>query len=118
MDLQSILDFFFKDLFGSRCEIRLPLSFFPFMEPSCEVDFRVQDMGKRSNCWIEAVGCGMVHPNVFSALGYDLNIWSDYAFGFGIERLAMLMYGVDGIQLLYQNDTRVLKHDTLFAAWR
>jgi phenylalanyl-tRNA synthetase alpha chain len=109
VDLKAILDFFFKELFGTRCEIRLRPSFFPFTEPSFEVDFRVQDMGKLSNCWIEVVGCGMVHPNVFSAVGYNPNIWSGYAFGFGIERLAMLMCGVDDIRLFYQNDTRFLK---------
>ncbi|MDR2436416.1 MAG: phenylalanine--tRNA ligase subunit alpha [Puniceicoccales bacterium] len=109
VDLKAILDFFFKELFGTRCEIRLRPSFFPFTEPSFEVDFRAQNIGKLSNCWIEVVGCGMVHPNVFSAVGYDPNVWSGYAFGFGIERLAMLMCGVDDIRLFYQNDTRFLR---------
>jgi phenylalanyl-tRNA synthetase alpha chain len=108
VDLKSILDFFFKELFGTKCEIRLRPSFFPFTEPSFEVDFRVRDMGKLSNRWIEVVGCGMIHPSVFSAVGYDPDVWSGYAFGFGIERLAMLMYGVDDIRLFYQNDTRFL----------
>jgi phenylalanyl-tRNA synthetase alpha chain len=108
VDLKSILDFFFKELFGTKCEIRLRPSFFPFTEPSFEVDFRMHDMGKLSNRWIEVVGCGMVHPSVFYAVGYDPDVWSGYAFGFGIERLAMLMYGVDDIRLFYQNDTRFL----------
>ena len=109
VDLKAILDFFFKELFGTRCEIRLRPCFFPFTEPSFEVDFRTQDIGKLSNRWIEVVGCGMVHPNVFSAVGYDPNIWGGYAFGFGIERRAMLMGGVDDIRLFYQNDTRFLR---------
>ncbi|MDR2720831.1 MAG: phenylalanine--tRNA ligase subunit alpha [Puniceicoccales bacterium] len=109
VDLKAILDFFFGELFGTRCEIRFRPSFFPFTEPSFEVDFRVRNMGKLSNCWIEVIGCGMVHPNVFIAAGYDPDVWSGYAFGFGIERLAMLMFEVDDIRLFYQNDTRFLK---------
>jgi phenylalanyl-tRNA synthetase alpha chain len=109
VDLKSVLDFFFKELLGEKCETRFRPSFFPFTEPSFEMDFRAPNMGKLSNQWIEVVGCGMVHPNVFSVVGYDSNAWSGYAFGFGIERLAMLMCGVDDIRLFYQNDARFLK---------
>lgn len=109
LDLRAVLDFFFKELFGSKCETRFRPSFFPFTEPSFEVDFCAPNIGKLSNRWIEVAGCGIVDPNVFSAVGYDPEEWSGYAFGFGIERLAMLMYGVDDIRLFYQNDTRFLK---------
>lgn len=109
VDLKSALDFFFKELLGEKCEIRFRPSFFPFTEPSFEMDFRLPSMGKLSGQWIEVAGCGMVHPRVFSAVGHDPSVWSGYAFGFGIERLAMLMYGVDDIRLFYQNDARFLK---------
>lgn len=109
VDLKAVLDFFFKELVGEKCETRFRPSFFPFTEPSFEMDFRAPNIGKLSNRWIEAGGCGMVHPKVFSIVGYDPDVWSGYAFGFGIERLAMLMYGVDDIRLFYQNDARFLK---------
>jgi phenylalanyl-tRNA synthetase alpha chain len=112
VDLKAALDFFFKELFGNKCEIRFRPSFFPFTEPGFEVDFRTADMGKLSDRWIEVVGCGMVHPAVFASVGYDATAWSGYAFAFGIERLAMLMYGIDDIRLFYQNDTRFLRQFT------
>lgn len=108
-DLKAVLDFFFKELFGNRCEIRFRPSFFPFTEPSFEVDFRAPHLGKLGNSWIEVAGCGTVDPNVFISVGYDPEQWSGYAFGFGIERIAMLMYGIDDIRLFYQNDTRFLR---------
>jgi phenylalanyl-tRNA synthetase alpha chain len=112
VDLKAVLDFFFGELFGSDCEIRFRPSFFPFTEPGFEVDFRTPHLGKLSNRWLEVVGCGMVHPKVFSAVGYDSNAWTGYAFGFGIERMAMLTYGIDDIRLFYQNDTRFLSQFT------
>lgn len=108
-DLKAVLDFFFKELFGNRCETRFRPSFFPFTEPSFEVDFRAPHLGKLGDSWIEVAGCGTVNPKVFDAVGYDPMKWSGYAFGFGIERIAMLMYGVDDIRLFYQNDTRFLR---------
>lgn len=108
-DLKGVLDFFFKELFGNKCEIRFRPSFFPFTEPSFEVDFRSPNLGKLGNSWIEVAGCGTVDPKVFQAVGYNPEIWSGYAFGFGIERIAMLMYGIDDIRLFYQNDTRFLR---------
>ncbi len=108
-DLKAVLDFFFKELFGDKCATRFRPSFFPFTEPSFEVDFRAPNVGKLSNKWVEIAGCGTVHPNVFQSVGYDPEQWSGYAFGFGLERIAMLMYGIDDIRLFYQNDSRFLK---------
>ncbi|MDR1891326.1 MAG: phenylalanine--tRNA ligase subunit alpha [Puniceicoccales bacterium] len=108
-DLKSILDFFFKKLTGEGSEIRMRPSFFPFVSPGFEVDFRSKNLGKLSNRWIEICGCGMVAPKVFQNCGYADDEISGFAFGMGIERLAMLLYGVDDIRLFFQNDTRFLK---------
>jgi phenylalanyl-tRNA synthetase alpha chain len=108
-DLKSTLDFFFSELTGGECEIRMRPSFFPFVSPGFEVDFRSGNIGKLSNRWIEAVGCGMVAPNVFKNCGYDVDAVSGFAFGIGIERMAMLLFGVDDIRLFFQNDTRFLR---------
>ncbi|MDR2603364.1 MAG: phenylalanine--tRNA ligase subunit alpha [Puniceicoccales bacterium] len=108
-DLKSILDFFFKKLIGENSEIRMRPSFFPFTSPGFEVDFRSKNLGKLSNRWIEIGGCGMVAPNVFKNCGYGSDKISGFAFGMGIERLAMLLYGIDDIRLFFQNDIRFLK---------
>jgi phenylalanyl-tRNA synthetase alpha chain len=108
-DLKSILDFFFKKLTGENSEIRMRLSFFPFVSPGFKVDFRSKNLGKLSNRWIEICGCGMVAPNVFTNYVYAGDRISGFAFGMGIERLAMLGYGIDDIRLFFQNDTRFLK---------
>ncbi|MDR0692978.1 MAG: phenylalanine--tRNA ligase subunit alpha [Puniceicoccales bacterium] len=108
-DLKSILDFFFKKLTGENSEIRMRPSFFPFVSPGFEVDFRAKNLGKLSNRWIEICGCGMVAPNVFKNCGYVGDKISGFAFGMGIERLAMLLYGIDDIRLFFQNDSRFLK---------
>ncbi|MDR2779382.1 MAG: phenylalanine--tRNA ligase subunit alpha [Puniceicoccales bacterium] len=108
-DLKSILDFFFKKLTGEGSEIRMRPSFFPFVSPGFEVDFRSKNLGKLSNRWIEICGCGMVAPSVFKNCGYGSDKISGFAFGMGIERLAMLLYGIDDIRLFFQNDTRFLK---------
>ncbi|MDR1232672.1 MAG: phenylalanine--tRNA ligase subunit alpha [Puniceicoccales bacterium] len=108
-DLKSILDFFFKKLTGENSEIRMRPSFFPFVSPGFEVDFRSKNLGKLSNRWIEAGGCGMVAPNVFKNCGYASDKISGFAFGMGIERLAILLYGIDDIRLFFQNDTRFLR---------
>jgi phenylalanyl-tRNA synthetase alpha chain len=107
-DLKSILDYFLKALFGPETETRLRLSFFPFTEPSFEVDFRSSHLGKLSHQWIEILGCGMVDPNVLEAVGIDPEKYSGFAVGFGLERLAMLTYGIDDVRLFYQNDLRFL----------
>ncbi|MDR1906857.1 MAG: phenylalanine--tRNA ligase subunit alpha [Puniceicoccales bacterium] len=108
-DLKSILDYFLRSLFGPGTETRLRPSFFPFTEPSFEVDVRSPGMGKLSNRWVEILGCGMVDPNVFGAVGIDAERYSGFAAGFGLERLAMLLYGIDDVRLFYQNDLRFLE---------
>jgi phenylalanyl-tRNA synthetase alpha chain len=108
-DLKSLLDFFFKKLLGEISEIRMRPSFFPFVSPGFEVDFRSRNLGKLSNKWVEICGCGMVAPRVFENCGHVSDDISGFAFGMGIERLAMLLYGVDDIRLFFQNNTKFLK---------
>ena len=105
---------FIKKMYGEKREIRLRSSYFPFTEPSVEVDVSC-DCGGKGNCskchgtgWIEILGGGMVHPNVLSMSGYDPKEYQGFAFGIGIERVAMLRYGVDDIRRFYQNDVRFL----------
>ena len=99
----------FKELFGSKAKTRLRPSFFPFTEPSFEVDFMSPDMGRLSNRWIEIMGCGMVDPNVLKNVGIDPEVYSGYAFGLGVERVAMLMRSIDDIRHFYANDLRFLR---------
>lgn len=108
-DLKSTLHYFLQELFGKSTETRLRPSFFPFTEPSFEVDFKAPDIGKLSNQWIEVLGCGMVDPNVLEAVGIDSKHYSGFALGLGIERIAMLKYGIDDVRLFYQNDKRFLE---------
>jgi phenylalanyl-tRNA synthetase alpha chain len=108
-DLKSSLDFLFTELVGDGAEVRMRPSYFPFVSPGFEVDFRSKNIGKLSNRWIEIGGCGMVAPNVFRNCGYDETTVSGFAFGMGLERIAMLLYGVDDIRLFCQNDARFLK---------
>lgn len=106
-DMKSTLIQFVKAYFGQDTEIRLRPSFFPFTEPSAELDVKMTVKGKEQ--WIEVGGCGMVDPNVFKAVGYDPKVWSGFAFGLGIERLAMRKYGITDIRYLFENDVRFLK---------
>lgn len=108
-DLKSTLDYMFKALFGSSAKTRLRPSFFPFTEPSFEVDFMSADLGKLSNKWIEIMGCGMVDPKVLENVGLDPNEYSGYAFGLGVERVAMLVHSIDDIRHFYANDVRFLR---------
>jgi len=108
-DLKAILDYMFESLLGAGTKTRLRPHFFPYTEPSFEVDFSAKHLAKVSGDWIEMAGCGMVDPAVFEAVGYDPDVYSGYAFGFGIERIAMCLYGVDDIRYFYQNDQRFLK---------
>ena len=107
-DLKAVLDFFVRELFSSDAEIRLRPSFFPFTEPSFEMDFRSSNLGKLSHQWVEIMGCGMVNPAVLEAVAVNPNEWTGYAFGMGIERIAMILYGIDDIRYFYQNDLRFL----------
>ncbi len=113
-NLKATLELFIKKMYGEKREIRLRSSYFPFTEPSVEVDVSC-DCGGKENCskckgtgWIEILGGGMVHPNVLKMSGYDPNEYQGFAFGVGIERVAMLRYGIDDIRRFYQNDVRFL----------
>ena len=112
--LKAVLELFAKKMFGEAREIRLRSSFFPFTEPSVEVDISCINCGGKgcSMCkgtgWIEILGGGMVHPHVLEMNGYDPNEYSGFAFGIGIERVAMLRYGIDDIRKIYTNDVRFL----------
>ncbi len=114
-DLKGTLDVFAKKVFGQDREIRLRPSFFPFTEPSVEVDISCKICGGKgcSVCkqtgWIEVLGGGIVHPNVLEMAGFDSKKYSGFAFGIGVERIAMLKYGVDDIRHFYTNDVRFLK---------
>ena len=114
-DLKSVLQNFAWEMFGEKVNIRLRPHFFPFTEPSVEYDFScVVCGGKGCNVcknsgWIEIAGAGMVDPAVLKNVGYDPEVWSGYAFGMGIERLAMLRYRIPDLRLLYENDVRFLE---------
>ena len=109
LDLKGTLDYFVKNIFGPKAKTRLRPSFFPFTEPSYEMDFYSPDLGKLSNKWLEIMGCGMVDPEVFKSVDIDPDQFTGYAFGMGIERIAMILQGVDDIRYYYQNDVRFLK---------
>ena len=108
VDLKTTIDQFIHAFFGSDTQWRFRPSFFPFTEPSGEVDLLLRDKRGQEN-WVEMGGCGMVDPNVFEAVGYDPEKYTGWAFGFGIERLAMRKYGITDIRLFYENDLRFLK---------
>lgn len=108
VDLKSTLLQFARAYFGDTAEIRLRPSFFPFTEPSFEFDMKIALKPGDEPSWIELGGCGMVDPNVLKACGIDPEIWTGYAWGMGIERLAMGKYGVPDIRMLFENDTRFL----------
>lgn len=114
-DLKGVLVTFVKELFGKEVELRFRASFFPFTEPSAEVDIRcIICKGKGcSLCkyrgWLEILGAGMIDPEVFKAVGYDPEKYSGYAFGLGVDRIALLKYRIDDIRLFYENDLRFLR---------
>lgn len=114
-DLKGTLELFVKKMFGEKREIRMRSSYFPFTEPSVEVDVSCAKCGGKGcdmckgTGWIEILGAGEVHPHVLEMCGYDPKIYSGFAFGVGVERLAILRYGIDDIRRLYQNDLRFLK---------
>jgi len=114
-DLKGILTAFLKKVFGDDTILRFRPSFFPFTEPSAEVDIRCvicQGKGCRvcgQSGWLEILGSGMVDPAVFQNVGYDSDVYSGFAFGLGLERIAMLKYGISDIRLLFENDIRFLK---------
>jgi len=108
-DLKGTVEFVFKELLGEETKIRFRPHYFSYTEPSYEIDFSNALVKKLGKEWLEIAGCGMVHPQVFENVGYDPEIWTGWAFGFGIERIAMIRYGINDIRLFYENDVRFLK---------
>jgi phenylalanyl-tRNA synthetase alpha chain len=118
-DLRGVLSEFAERLYGPGTPVRLRPSYFPFVEPGAEVDVGCamcrQPDGTRAGCnvckqtgWVEILGCGMIHPTVFEACGIDPEKWTGFALGMGIERIAMVRYGVPNIRLFFENDPRFL----------
>jgi phenylalanyl-tRNA synthetase alpha chain len=103
-NLKAVLHDFVESFFERKAELRFRPSYFPFTEPSAEVDV-LSESGR----WLEILGCGMVHPNVLSHVGIDSEEFTGYAFGMGVERLAMLRYGVDDLRLFFDNDLQFLR---------
>ena len=103
-DLKGVLIDFLEDFFNEKMEVRFRPSYFPFTEPSAEVDIKFGKQG-----WLEVLGCGMVHPNVLNGCNIDTKKFRGFAFGMGVERLAMLRYGVNDLRLFFENDLRFLK---------
>ena len=113
-DLKGTLHEFARKFFDADVKIRFRPSFFPYTEPSAELDVECRNCGGKGcglckqSGWIEVLGCGMVHPAVFEAVGYDPERYTGFAFGVGIERLALRLYGIDDIRMFYENDLRFL----------
>ncbi len=108
-DLKGTVEFVFRELMGSDVKIRFRPHYFSYTEPSFEIDFTSSLVKKMGKDWLEIAGCGMVHPKVFENVGYDPEAWTGWAFGFGIERIAMIRYGINDIRLFYENDLRFLR---------
>ena len=114
-DLKGVLDSFAKQMFGEETRTKFRPHHFPFTEPSAEMDvscFKCGGKGCRvckGSGWIEILGCGMVHPSVLKVGGIDTEKYTGFAFGMGVERVAMLKYGIDDIRLLYENDMRFIE---------
>ena len=113
-DLKAMVQGFLKALFGQDTNIRFRPSYFPFTEPSAEVDIEYQVVDRQSGeltgetSWMEVLGCGMVHPNVLANVGIDAERYTGYAFGIGLDRLAMIRYGISDLRTLFSNDLRFL----------
>jgi len=114
-ELKGTLDYFAKQIFGNNVKTRFRPSYFPFTEPSAEMDIywgletESDHRITKGTGWLEVLGCGMVNPEVFKSVNYDPNIWKGYAFGLGIERLAMLKYGIEDIRMFFDGDIRFLE---------
>ena len=107
-DLKGTVEFVFRELLGPETKIRFRPHYFSYTEPSFEIDFSSALTRKMGREWLEIAGCGMVHPQVFETVGYDPEVWTGWAFGFGIERVAMIRYGINDVRLFYENDIRFL----------
>ena len=113
-DLKGVIEAFAKRMFGGDAKVRFRPSFFPFTEPSAEYDFNCVFCGGKgcrvckNTGWLEISGAGMVHPNVFESVGYDPEKYTGYAFGMGIDRIAMLKYDISDIRIFFENDLRFL----------
>ena len=114
-DLKGVLEVFLKEIFGSDTKVRFRPSYFPFTEPSAEVDIGCVICGGKGckvckgTGWLEILGCGMVDPAVFKAVDINPEIYQGFAFGMGVERIAMLKYGIDDLRLFFENDLRFLR---------
>jgi phenylalanyl-tRNA synthetase alpha chain len=114
-DLKGVLEVFVREIFGTETAMRFRPSFFPFTEPSAELDIRcVMCRGEgcrvcKESGWLEIVGAGMIHPVVFCNVGYDPDHYTGFAFGMGVERIAMLKYSINDIRLFFENDLRFLR---------
>jgi phenylalanyl-tRNA synthetase alpha chain len=108
-DLKGTVEFVFRELMGPETKIRFRPHYFSYTEPSFEIDFSSSLTRKMGKEWLEIAGCGMVHPQVFENVGYDPEVWTGWAFGFGIERIAMIRYGISDIRLFYENNLRFLR---------
>jgi phenylalanyl-tRNA synthetase alpha chain len=108
-DLKGTVEYVFQELLGAETKIRFRPHYFSYTEPSFEIDFSNALTKKMGREWLEIAGCGMVHPQVFENVGYDAETWSGWAFGFGIERVAMIRYGINDIRQFYENDLRFLR---------
>jgi phenylalanyl-tRNA synthetase alpha chain len=120
-DLRGTLTVFVRKVFGPKTNVRFRPSFFPFTEPSAEVDISCAVCGGKGEMhgktcrvckgtgWVEILGCGMVDPNVFKSVGYDPEVYTGFAFGLGVERMAMLKYGIDDLRMFFENDVRFLE---------
>jgi phenylalanyl-tRNA synthetase alpha chain len=108
-DLKGTVEFVFRELLGEDIKVRFRPHYFSYTEPSYEIDFSSALVHKMGKDWLEIAGCGMVHPQVFENVGYDPEAWTGWAFGFGIERIAMIRYAIHDIRLFYQNDVRFLE---------
>jgi len=107
--LKGVLELFLKKLYGDNINIKLRPGYFPFVEPGVEIDMVCfKCAGCKQSGWIEILGAGMVHPNVLNNAGIDSREWQGFAFGVGVDRLAMLRYGIDDVRLLYAGDLRLV----------
>ena len=113
--MKYVIEEFLREFFQTDLPVRFRTSYFPFTEPSAEVDIGCVICSQKGcrvckeTGWLEVMGCGMVHPNVLEACGIDTDLYQGFAFGMGVERLAMLLFGIDNIKLFYENDVRFLR---------